>query len=87
MKLDDIPDKRVRAMTVAREGCWVWTGSTNEGYGQILRRKGHGGRQVKTYAHRYAYEAFVGPIPKDASVVHTCRRRACLYPRHLTLKR
>ncbi len=42
-------------------GCWAWTGvKTPDGYGRIYLP----GRQAGyIYAHRFAYEAVVGPIP------------------------
>ena len=59
-------------------GCWVWTGATNDGgYGQ-LRTDG-----VTQYAHRLAYETFVGPIPDGLQIDHLCRTRLCVNPAHL----
>lgn len=34
-------------------------------------------------AHRVAYEATVGPIPKGLQVDHLCRNRLCVNPSHL----
>lgn len=60
-------------------GCWLWTGTINAaGYGQFWN-----GRKV-VYAHRFAYEHFVGPIPADRPHLdHICRVTACANPAHL----
>lgn len=61
-------------------GCWLWTGTCHPGerYGQIYV-PGTGTQ----FAHRVAYELFVGPIPADLVLDHLCRTRPCVNPRHL----
>ena len=61
------------------EGCWLWTASTNRGYGQYYVKE-HG-RAIM--AHRVAYEALVGPIPPGLVIDHLCRVHACVNPVHL----
>src|SRR3990167_5108101 len=59
-------------------GCWLWVGSLNRGgYAQIRNN------YTQKMAHRFAYEMFVGPIPKDMQLDHLCRVRCCVNPRHL----
>lgn len=62
-------------------GCWLWLGaSTQNGYGTIrLGRAVHG----SDFAHRVAYELFIGPIPKNMQIDHKCRVRCCVNPNHL----
>jgi hypothetical protein len=58
--------------------CWLWQGARNDhGYGMI-RRDG-----APTYAHRWSYEALVGPIPPERELDHLCRVRTCVRPDHL----
>lgn len=58
---------------VAESGCWIWTGYTVKGYGQV------GGRP----AHRVAYEREHGQIPAGMEVDHLCRVPLCVNPDHL----
>jgi HNH endonuclease len=34
-------------------------------------------------AHIFSYETFVGPVPKNKFVLHTCDIRCCVNPKHL----
>lgn len=59
--------------------CWVWLWSLDrDGYGRFKPAKGSERR-----AHRWAYEHFVGPIPKGLHVHHRCEHRDCVNPAHL----
>jgi HNH endonuclease len=52
--------------------CWPWTGAkTDRGYGETWD-----GRVL--YAHRFAYELLVGPIPDGLEPDHLCRVRHCV---------
>ncbi|MFG2076909.1 HNH endonuclease signature motif containing protein [Nonomuraea maritima] len=64
---------------IKTSGCWLWTGTIGRlnGYGTFSVR------QKKVYAHRWAYEHFVGPIPEGYQVDHLCRVRDCVNPTHL----
>ena len=58
--------------------CWIWDGHLNpKGYGR-LNITG-----FSAYAHRYAYETLVGPIPHGLDIHHRCERPACCNPAHM----
>jgi hypothetical protein len=84
---------RLRAMIQeVPSGCWIWMGTTPDGYGRITIPS-----RKRTYlAHRVAYEALVGPIPTGLTLDHLChnddlsclggercQHRACVNPDHL----
>lgn len=61
--------------------CWEWTGFIYpNGYGLFFRGN-H--RSDKMYAHRWAYEHYVGTIPEGLQIDHLCRNRRCVNPLHL----
>ena len=58
-------------------GCWIWQGHIQKGYGQI-ELSGH------VHAiHRVAYELWIEPIPDGLVVLHLCGNRLCCCPDHL----
>jgi hypothetical protein len=58
--------------------CWIWTGTTDRhGYGRV-RPDGR-----STGAHRWSYEATVGPIPEGLELDHLCNNPPCVNPAHL----
>lgn len=59
-------------------GCWKWTGSKRNGYGQITV----GPRRTMS-AHRFSYELHVSPVPQGLQVDHLCRNPECANPSHL----
>lgn len=65
---------------VDRSGeCWLWTGSTANGYGHLRRNRSY------IRAHRYAFEQAKGPIPEGMFVCHRCDVPRCVNPDHLFL--
>jgi hypothetical protein len=61
-----------------KRACWLWRSAvTRSGYGEFWL----GGRPQ--YAHRLAYEAAHGKLPKGKFVCHRCDTPACVNPGHL----
>lgn len=60
-------------------GCWQWKLAPDKaGYGHLTLCKHH-----TVYAHRFAYEQLVGPIPEGKELHHLCHNRRCVNPAHL----
>ena len=74
---------RIEENTVACEttGCWLWTGTTRQGYGTI--KMSRNGKRLNVAAHRASYMAFVGPIPAGLVIDHLCANTLCMDPHHL----
>lgn len=87
------PKERFLAKIVpGHDACAIWTGArTTGGYGKFPLT-----RTRSVFAHRFAYELFVGPIPDGMYIDHvchnvhptcmggeTCVHRRCMNPRHL----
>ena len=71
-------DRFLQKIRPGANGCIEWAAHRNRaGYGQFQL----GNRPVG--AHRFAYEAFAGPIPSGLQLDHLCRNRACVNPDHL----
>ena len=61
-------------------GCWLWDGAfTQNGYGELVVNG------KKTLAHRAAYSAFKGDLPKGALILRKCSTRLCVNPDHLEI--
>lgn len=75
-------------------GCWAWTGIKKNGYGMFQLRVQPDGKRPHVQAHRYAYEALVGPIAEGMTLDHMCHdvavcqegpncpHRSCVNPAH-----
>lgn len=73
-----ILDRFVSKLQIEENGCWIWSGATSKnGYGQIKVER------CVVYAHRLAYQLFVGEIPDGLTIDHLCRERLCVNPAHL----
>ena len=58
--------------------CWLWTGRTTaEGLGTLQAD------HRWAYAHRFAYELLIGPIPGKRRVFQRCEVTRCVNPAHL----
>lgn len=61
-----------------KEDCWLWMGSSlPKGYGRFYAN----GKM--NYAHRFAYETWVGQIPDGHFICHHCDNPSCCNPDHL----
>ena len=62
-------------------GCWIWNGTSRNGYGCISIP----GKTSSQWVHRVSYAVFVGPILEDHVIDHRCRCRLCFNPEHLQM--
>lgn len=62
---------------LSANGCLIWTGATNKGYGKLRRHK-------RTWAaHRFAWTIQRGPIPEGLVIDHLCRTPLCVNVAHM----
>jgi len=76
MKLDSFKRLADKIM-IEPQGCWLWTGKLQDGYG-ITRYTGKARN-----AHRTVYELLIGKVGDGLVLDHLCRSRACCNPAHL----
>lgn len=69
--------------TVTPDGCIVANMNDQLGYCRVSVKVPGRKRPVRVFAHRLAYELFIGPIPDGMEIDHLCRVRACINPDHL----
>lgn len=66
------------------DSCWEWIASRDkDGYGKFQHPGPDG--QIHIRAHRWGYEHFIGAVPDDRQVCHSCDRPWCVNPAHLWL--
>ncbi len=73
-------DPRIRfeeKYSIYENGCWVWNGCINNGYGQFWYKG------KPRLAHLFNYENLKERVPKGFELDHLCRNRACVNPNHL----
>lgn len=82
-QIDRLPARFVSKLAVQEDGCWLWAGrKSKNGYGRFYIGTSRLDQRYAS-AHRWAYEALVGPIPDGLDLDHLCRNRACCNPAHL----
>ena len=75
----------VKANVKFVKGCWLWSKSTSDGYGQFVHIDPKT-KAAKSYRlHRYVYQICVSVVPDDMLVRHSCANRLCCNPEHLSV--
>jgi hypothetical protein len=65
-------------VVIEPSGCWEWSAFVDPG--GYARFYFNGPAML---AHRFSYEAHVGPIPPALEIDHVCRNTRCVNPAHL----
>jgi len=69
----------LRVEPAQADHCWLWRGALKpNGYADFRPTY-----KTHVYAHRWAYEQMIGPIPEGLQLDHLCRVRHCVNPYHL----
>lgn len=75
------PEDRFLSRIEVTDGCWKFRGGSGLSGNNYTTIK-IGARYI--YAHRFAYELFVGPIPDGMQIDHSCLTKRCVRPDHLS---
>lgn len=80
MRLTAPEATRFASRYIVVRDCWLWAkGLDKDGYGSFFFRR------KNRRAHRVAWFAYRGDIPKGMVVNHICKIRNCVNPQHLEL--
>lgn len=81
-RAENLEEERFWSKVDTSGPCWEWTAALSVGgYGKYTVVVD--GKTKYPYAHRYAYEILVGPVPEGTDLDHLCRVRKCVNPDHL----
>lgn len=73
-----------RTLPVTESGCWLYTGYLNaHGYGIYTAKERQSEVHRKFRIHRLFYSRFIGDIPDDLCLCHTCDVPSCVNPKHM----
>lgn len=65
-------------------GCWLWKKALNiNNEGRYSTN--YFGERIEYTAHKFAYMYYIGEVPKDSYIGHSCNKNNCINPDHLFL--
>jgi hypothetical protein len=75
--MTSVVDRFLSKHTINDQGCWIWSGNLDNGYGRFRIK------DSCVPAHKFSYLMFVGAMPDGLQVDHLCRVKSCVNPHHL----
>lgn len=75
--------QRFWSKVIKTDGCWLWTGAIDQGYGGIYRGFNNVPWRTGIRAHVASWILHFGPIPKGLFICHKCDVKTCCNPEHL----